>query len=178
MFTANFSATQSDDCESLTITDSSDYSSEDKSTFTSRKLWLYKADGSTIKFPSDSATDYIDFNYTDFSSGMIVIAGVDKDYCLRIKIEMTSGTPQPESTYLKEQVSGLVCYTKKFDYNISCAVAVNPNKTKDQDYYNSWSELRTELDAAERGAEYSDQNASQQALNRAKKIMDESKLRF
>lgn len=177
-FTAAFSATQSDDCSKITINDTSSYSTEAKDTFTARKIYLYKNDGTTIKYPSDSEDDFIDFSYADYPSDTITIPNIDKDYSLRIKIEMTSSNPQTGSTYSYEQVSALVCYTKKFDYGIAAAVAVNNNLTKDKEYYNQWSELRTELDAAERASEYQDQNASQQALNRCKKIMDESKLRF
>lgn len=177
-FVANFTASQGSDCTTVIITDTSDYSNEHKNTFSSRKLYMYKADGTTIKFPSNSTTDYIDFSFSTYPQDQISINVIDQDYCLRVELVLTSTNPQNGSVYTKTSVVTLTCYTNTFLYNVAQIAATNPARINDPVFYQSWSDLQTEKDAAIAAGSYADQLSSEAALRRAENIINESNLRF
>lgn len=171
-FIANFTASQGSDCSKLIITDTSDYSVETQETFSARQLYLYKADGSLY------TGDAIDFSFAQYPDNQITITGIDKDYCLRIELVLTSTDPQTNSVYTKSSVTALICYTNTFLYNVSQIAATNPVRTADPIFYESWSSLQTEKDAAIIAGSYADQLSSEAALRRAQGIINESNLRF
>lgn len=174
-FTASYTVTQTPtDCSKIKITDTSNFAGEAKNTFTARRIYLYKSDGTTIK---TGDTDYIDFSFASYPSDIIYV-DVDKDYSLRIKLEFVSSAPQDGSTYTAEETWGLTCNSDLFLYSIAQAVAANPSLNKDKEYYDNWSELQTEVDAAKQAVKYLDQTAAQSALDRAGKIINEANLRF
>ena len=177
-FVANFTASQGSDCTTIIITDTSDYSDEPQNTFSSRKLYLYKADGTTIKYPSSSTTNYVDFSFASYPSNQISVNVIDQDYCLRVELELTSTDPQTGSVYTKTSVVTLTCYTNTFLYNVSQIAATNPARVNDPIFYESWSNLQTEKDAAIIAGSYADQLSSDAALRRAENIINESNLRF
>lgn len=177
-FTADFSVAQGIFCSQIIITDTSDYNDEAKNTFTYRRLYLIKADGTYIKFPANSVTDYIDFSFAEYPSDSITITGIDQDYGLRIVLDLNSSAPQPGSTYEKTSVCALTCYTTTALYNVAQIAATNPIRIDDPVFYQSWSELQTERDAAITAASYGDQLSANAALNRAKNIINQSSLRF
>lgn len=177
-FTANFTATQGQDCTQLTIVDTSSYVSEPKSSFASRRLYLYKADGTTFKYPSSSTTDYIDFSFGSYPADTITLTNIDKDYAFSIKIELVSNAAVSGSTYTKTQVVLLICYTSSYLYNIAQIAASNPARVYQEGFYDSWSALQTEEEAANKAATYGDQSSSDAALRRAELIISQSNLRF
>jgi hypothetical protein len=177
-FVANYTVAQGLDCSQLIITDTSSYVSEAKVTFTYRRLYLYKADGTTIKFPSGSTTEFINFSFAGYPTDQITITGIDQDYGLRVVMELNSSAPQPGSIYSKSSVVGLTCYTNTALYGVAQVAAVNPSRLEDPVFYESWSDLQTERDAAVMSATYGDQLACDAALKRAKNIINQSALRF
>jgi hypothetical protein len=177
-FVANYTVAQGLDCSSVVITDTSSYSSEAKSTFTYRRLYLYKADGTTIKYPSGSTTAYIDFSFASYPSDQITVTGIDQDYGLRIEMQLGKTVPVSGSIYTKSSVCALTCYTNTALYNVCQIAATNPARIDDPVFYDSWSELQTEKDAAVVAATYGDQLSSDAALKRAKNIINQSILRF
>ena len=177
-FVANFTVAQGLDCSQVVITDTSSYATEAKVTFTYRRLYLYKVDGSTIKFPSNSVTDYIDFSFAGYPTDQITITGIDQDYGLRIVMELNSSAPQVGSVYSKTVVAALTCYTNTALYNVAQIAATNPDRVDDLTFYSSWSDLQTEKDAAVVAATYGDQFSADAALRRAKAIINQSSLRF
>lgn len=177
-FVANYTVAQGLDCSQLVITDTSSYAIETKATFTYRRLYLYKADGTTIKFPSGSTTDYIDFSFAGYPTDQITITGIDQDYGLRIVMELNSSAPQVGSIYSKSTIAGLTCYTNTALYGVAQVAAINPARLQDPVFYESWSDLQTERDAAIMSATYGDQLACDAALKRAKNIINQSALRF
>lgn len=177
-FTANFTVAQGIFCSQIIITDTSNYAAEAKNTFTYRRLYLYKADGTTIKFPSNSPNDYIDFGFVAYPTDQITITGIDQDYGLRIELQLNSSAPQPGSVYTKTTVCALTCYTNTALYNVAQIAATSPARVDDPVFYSSWSELQTERDAAITAASYGDQLSSDAALKRAKNIINQSSLRF
>ncbi len=177
-FAANYTISQGLDCSSFIVTDTSSYSSEAKGTFTYRRLYVYKADGTTIKFPSGSTTDYINFSFATYPTDQITITGIDQDYGLRIEMVLNSSSPQSGSVYTKSSVVALTCYTNTALYNVAQIAATNPARVDDIVFYDSWSELQTEKDAAIVAATYGDQLSADSALKRAKNIINQSVLRF
>lgn len=177
-FVANYTIAQGLDCTSVVITDTSSYSSENKSTFTYRRLYLYKADGTTIVFPSSSTTPYIDFSFATYTTDQITVTGIDQDYGLRVVMELNSSAPVSGSIYSKSSIAALTCYTNTALYNVAQIAATNPSRLEDPVFYNSWSELQTEKDAAIVAATYGDQLSADYALKRAKNIINQSLLRF
>lgn len=177
-FVANYTVAQGIECSQIVITDTSSYSTEAKNTFTYRRLYLYKADGTTIKFPANSTTDYINFSFVAYPSDQITITGIDQDYGLRIVMELNPITPQPGSVYTKSTVCALTCYTNTALYNTVQIAAVNPERISDPTFYDSWNNLQTEKDGAIVAATYGDQLSADAALKRAKAIINSNVLRF
>lgn len=177
-FVANYTVAQGLDCSQIVITDTSSYTSEPKNTFTYRRLYLYKADGTTIKFPSNSVTSYIDFSFVAYPTDQITITGIDQDYGLRIEMVLNSSAPQPGSVYSKSSVCALTCYTNTALYNVAQIAATSPARLDDPVFYNSWSQLQTEKDAAVTAATYGDQLSADAALKRAKYLINQSAIKF
>lgn len=177
-FVANYTIAQGLDCTSVVITDTSSYASEAKTTFTYRRLYLYKADGTTIAFPAGSTTGYINFSFAAYPTDQITVTGIDQDYGLRVVMELNSSAPVGGSIYSKSSVVALTCYTNTALYNVAQIAATNPSRIDDPVFYNSWSDLQTEKDAAVLAATYGDQLSADSALKRAKNIINQSLLRF
>lgn len=177
-FVANYTVAQGVECSQVVITDTSSYSTEGKGTFTYRRLYLYKADGTTIKFPSTSTTDYIDFSFASYPTDQITITGIDQDYGLRIVMQLNSSAPQGGSVYSKSTVCALTCYTNTALYNTVQIAAVNPARVSDPTFYDAWNNLQTEKDGAVVAATYGDQLSADAALKRAKIIINSNVLRF
>lgn len=177
-FVANYTVAQGLDCSQIVITDTSSYATEAKNTFTYRRLYLYKADGTTIKFPSNSVTTYIDFSFAGYPTDQITITGIDQDYGLRVEMVLNSSAPQPGSVYSKSSVCALTCYTNTALYNVAQIAATSPARLDDPVFYNSWSQLQTEKDAAVTAATYGDQLSADAALKRAKYIINQSAIKF
>jgi hypothetical protein len=176
-FTASYSVSQSADSTSLTIKDTSSYVSEAQSTFTSRVLYLYKTDGTTIKFPSSSTTEYINFPFTQ-PNNSITITGFTQDLSLIIRMVLTSSSPVAGSVYTSSGVVSMTGFTNAAVYNAVQILATNPSRADDQIFFSSLSELQTNLDAASTAAYYGDQFAAQSALDRANVIIQETNIRF
>lgn len=177
-FVANYTVAQGLDCSQVVITDTSDYTDEPQNTFTYRRLYLFKADGTTIKFPSNSVTNYIDFSFAGYPTDQITITGIDQDYGLRIEMDLNSSNPQVGSVYQKSSVCALTCYTNTALYNVAQIAATSPARLDDPVFYNSWSQLQTEKDAAVTAATYGDQLSADAALKRAKYIINQSAIKF
>lgn len=177
-FVANFTVAQGLNCSQVVITDTSNYTAEAKNTFTYRRLYLFKADGTTIRFPANSPTDYINFSFASYPTDQITITGIDQDYGLRIEMVLNSSAPQPGSIYSKSSVVALTCYTNTALYNVAQIAATSPIRLDDPVFYGSWSQLQTEKDAAVTAATYGDQLSADAALKRAKNIINQSAIKF
>ena len=177
-FTANYTVSQSVSGTSLTITDTSNYSAEAKSTFSARVLYLYKVDGTTIKYPIGSATAYINFAFATYPSDSITIPNFTQDLCLRIDLVLTSTNPQVGSTYTKSSIVTMVGCTNNQIYNAAQILATNPAKQNDENFVNSLLTINREKNVAINAGTYSDQFASQSALDRANNIILQANIRF
>ena len=177
-FTANYTVSQSVTGTSLTINDTSSYSSEAKSTFSSRYLYIYKVDGTTIKYPTGSATAYINFSFSGYPTDSITIPGFTQDLGLRIDLVLTSTNPQSGSTYTKSSIVTMVGFTNNQIYNACRILATNPAKQNDENFTNSLLTINREKNVAINAGTYSDQFAAQAALDRANNIILQANIRF
>lgn len=177
-FVANYTVAQGLDASQIVITDTSSYAVEIKASFTYRRLYLYKADGTTIKFPANSVTSFINFSFATFPTDQITITGIDQDYGLRIELELAPITPQAGSIYTKSTVVALTAYTNTALYNVTQIAATSPIRLNDPTFYESWSQLQTEKDAAVVAATYGDQFSADAALKRAKNLINQSSIKF
>jgi hypothetical protein len=176
-FTASYTVQQSADSASLIITDTSSYTSEPKSGFTGRRLYLYKVDGTTY-VPVGTTTDYVDFSYITYPGDVITITGFTQDLCLRIQMNCIKSSPVSGSVYTVSNVVSMVGYTYSAIYNAAQIAATNPSRISDRVYFDSLRELQREKVTAVNAGTYGDQFAAQAALNRAKDIINEANIRF
>ena len=175
-FVAQFSVSQSADSSSLTIVDTSNYSTETKSTFSARVLYLYKVDGTTIQFPAGSTTSYINFPFSGGDS--ITITGLTQDLCLRVELKLTSTNPQAGSIYDVTNVITMIGYTSNAIYNAAQLLAINPIRLTDSIFTDSLIQLQREKVTAVNAGSYGDQFSSQAALDRANQIILQQNIRF
>lgn len=176
-FITSFTVTQGSDCTSFDIDDTSDYTVEGTGTFTSRKLTIQKSDGTYLKV---GATTYNQYVWPFASGNNLTLEGVDdkdnpyidKDYSFLITLAHTSSSPQPGSTYTKEAIAVLVCYTLSGFYNFSYKMAANPALEKDYKYVKDVMRMYIENESAKKAALDGDFPASQACLDRAKNIID------
>lgn len=175
-FVAQISVSQSADSSSLTIVDTSNYSVEAKGTFSSRVLYLYKVDGTTVKFPATSPNDYVNFPFAGGDS--ITITGFSADQCLRIRMLLVSTNPQSGSVYDITNVVTMVGFTNNAIYNAAQLLAINTERLNDMSFVNSLIQLQREKITAQNAGSYGDQFSAQAALDRANQIILNSNIRF
>ena len=82
------------------------------------------------------------------------------------------------SVYSSTQLVLLTCYISSFLYSVTEIAAANPSRVNQDGFYDSWSALQTEEDAATKAAIYGDIASADAALGRAQSIISQSNLRF
>ena len=177
-FTASFTVSQSNDSTSIIVTDTSSYVSEPQSGFTTRRLIIYKVDGSTVAFPSGSTSTYIDFNYSTYSSDVITITGFGQDYSLRVEMDCIKSSPVSGSTYTVTNLITMIGFTMAGLYNAAQILASNPIRLSDSTFNQSLVQLQREKTTAQNAGYYGDQFSAQAALDRAYAITSQSNIRF
>jgi len=177
-FTASYTVQQSANSTSLIITDTSSYASEAKSTFSSRRLYLLKSDGTYFKYPSNSTSDYIDFSFANYPYDQITITGFQKDLSLSIKLELVSTAPVGGSTYTSTNIVTMLGFTNAAIYNAGQMLATNPSRINDRLFLDNLRDLQREKVTAANAGTYSDQFTSQAALDRAYYIIQYKNIRF
>lgn len=167
--TPSFSVTQSFGApNTLTLTDTS---SGSDSGLTSRRVYLQMADG-TYLVPDGTTTDYIEWAIGDIN---ITIDVLDQDYALQIIVQWMTGTA---ITYSDEGLYLFYQYAEQFYYNLTQFQASIPLIPADTSYYNEKIKLRVSIDEAKNAVFYNDIAAAQNALNRAKFLIDNQNLFF
>lgn len=174
-FTGAYSITQGNDPSSFILTDTSDYTDEPQATFSGRRIFLYKTDGTTL-VPSGTTTDYIDFPYS--AGDFIEIDVLNQDYSLDILVEWISLAPQPGSVYSLEVVYTFLEYTNLFIYGVIQTMRSNPLVINDTNFYTALMQIYVEKKNAEQANRYQDQDNAQQSIERAKYFIDNSQFFF
>ena len=174
-FTGSYTISQGYDPSTFILTDDSSYADEPQNTFSGRKIYLYKDDGTTL-VPTGTTTDYINFPFAD--GNQIELDVLEQDMSLNILVEWESTNPQPGSVYDLEVVYTFTQYTKEFIYNKIQTWRANPSVVNDNSFWGALQRLHLEVKNAEMSNRYQDQHSAQWALDRAKYIMDNDQLFF
>lgn len=175
-FTGSFTLSQNTDFTSLSLTDTSSYADEGQGTFSTRRIYLIKVDGTTL-VPDGTTTTYINWPFTDGDTKEIV-GVLNTDYALLVEVQWISLAPQPGSTYTAEDIYGFLNYLKQFYSGQISNLSDNPNILNDTNWYDSISKLQTEIDNAEKAVSDGQQLSAQNAISRAIYLMNNSQFFF
>jgi hypothetical protein len=163
--TAAFTASQSADCTTFQITDTTNYAApEGKGVMASRFLYIYKSDGSLYKA--------INFSYVTYPTDIVTITDVDKDYAFTIKLEITPSTPVSGSVYSFSRLVTLVCYSKVALFERVNKMTIDPALINNNDFLRDSMKIVIDIEAAKNAESDSDILGSQNALDRIKFITD------
>jgi hypothetical protein len=163
--TAAFTASQSADCTTFQITDTTNYAApETRAAMTSRFLYIYKSDGSLYRT--------INFSYASFPTDVITISDIDQDYAFTINLEITPATPVTGSVYSISRVVTLVCYSKVALFERINKMTIEPGLVNNSDYIRDSMKIIIDIEAAKNAESDSDILSSQHAIDRIKFITD------
>lgn len=163
-FTGTFSVSQSSDGLSLSITDTSSYSGEPQVTFSSRRVFLYRIDGTTV-VPDGTSTAYIDW---PFGVGSILTISdiLARSISLTIEVDWISNDPQLGSTYVASDVKSFTFDIEDFAYGKLQQLAANPKLRNDTNWSNAFDSINNEILNTERATARDDQFSAQSAIER------------
>jgi hypothetical protein len=163
--TAAFTSSQSADCTTFQITDTTNYAApETKAAMTSRYLYLYKSDGSLYRS--------INFSYVTYPTDIITITGLDQDYAFTVKLEITPASPVVGSVYSLSKVVTLVCYSKVALFERVNKMTIEPALVNNNDYLRDSMKIVIDIEAAKNAEADNDILSSQHAIDRIKFITD------
>jgi hypothetical protein len=163
--TAAFTATQSADCTSFQITDTTNYAApEVKGVMTSRYLYIYKSDGSLYRT--------INFAYATYPTDIVTITGLDQDYAFTISLEITPTTPVVGSVYSLSKVVTLVCYSKVALFERVNNMTIEPALVNNNDFLRDSMKIVIDIEADKNAEADNDILGSQNAIDRIKFITD------
>lgn len=165
-FVASFTVTQ-DKGGAIVVTDTSNYaSSEPKGSFISRQIQYFKSDGT-------SAT--ISFSFSDYPLDNISFF-LERDFCLKLKLILTTGVPQTASRYS----AYVVCVFNKdtVDYltNLSQSATLSSLKKWGNSFYKTAGEMLINNDGAFYSANALQQLEAQSCLDRNYHLMTQQAL--
>lgn len=175
-FTGSFEVTQTSDITGLVVTDTSSYASEGQGTFSGRRIYLYKVDGTTL-VPSGTTTQYIDFPFSDGASR--TITGVlDTDYSLLANVVWLSNNPQVGSVYTAQSVETFLNYLYAFYAGQISTLSDNPAILQDTNWYTDMFKLIVEISCAEQATTDGQQFSAQSAISRGLYLKNNSQYFF
>lgn len=167
--TASFTASQSSDCSTFQITDTTNYAApETKAAMTSRYLYLYNADGTLYKT--------VDFAYGTYPSDVVTITGIDKDYAFTVNMVITPASPVSGSVYTASKVVTLVCYSKVAFFERQNKMVIEPSLLNNTEYLKDSMKIILDIEAAKNAEADTDVLNSQNAIDRIKFITDNDAL--
>lgn len=163
--TASFTASQSSDCSTFQITDTTNYSApETKAAMSSRFLYLYNADGTLYRT--------INFSYATYPSDVVTISSIDKDYAFTVNMEITPTSPVVGSVYTASRVVALVCYSKVAFFERQNKMVIEPSLLDNTDYLKDSMKIILDIEAAKNAEADTDILNAQNAIDRIKFITD------
>lgn len=170
--TVSFTATQPvGEPSVVTITDTS---TGVDAAVTQRRVYLAKDDG-TFLVPSGTSTDYIQWSYAD--SSIDIDALVDRDYALLITVEWLNVSNTV--LYNTSQNKGFTSFNEDFDYQLTQMLSGNPLLVNDANFFQSKSDLRTEIDSGDKAITRADDiYGAQQCYDRATNLRLNSQYYF
>jgi hypothetical protein len=163
--TASFTASQSSDCTTFQVTDTTNYSApETKAAMTSRYLYIYKADGTLYKT--------VDFSYATYPTDVITITGIDQDYGFKVNMEITPASVVVGSVYTASKVVALTCYSKVAFFERQNKMVIEPSLLDNTAYLKDSMKIVLDIEAANNAAVDMDVLNAQNAIDRIKFITD------
>lgn len=175
-FIGTFTVTQNSNFANLTVNDTSSYSGEGQGTFSGRRVFLYKIDGTTL-VPAGTNTTYIDFPFSAGSS-LLISNVLNTDYSLLINVIWLSNNPQPGSVYTAQSVETFLNYLKQFRGGQISTLSDNPSILNDTNWYTDLFKLQTEINNAEDAGADGQQYSAQAAINRGLYLTQNSQFFF
>lgn len=166
-FTAASTAVQNTSGTPLTITDISDYSTEPKSSFSGRRLYLYLANGSTM-LADGTITDTptpIDFSFANYPSDSIDIP-LEKDWGFNIVMALDSSSPQAGSVYDTSAVKGLISFASSFAQMLQEGTQAQQKLMNDSRYKENLFSLYMEMENVKNSETYYVLSSIQNAIDR------------
>jgi hypothetical protein len=167
-FTASVSASQNISGSPLVITDDSDYTVENKGTFSSRLLYLYLADGTTMNADGeiDDTPTAIPFSFASYPGDSISIP-LTQDYGFTVVLALTSTNPQAGSTYTVSVVIGLYAFLAAFAAQKQQGTQAQMALENDKNYKENLGNLYMEIFNIQNSTSYSVLSSIQNAIDRA-----------
>jgi len=163
------------DPTSFTLNDTSTGSDTN---LTDRRIFLYKADGTTL-VPVGSPTTYIDWPLSAGAS--ITITGlIAQDYCLNIEVDWISSSPlAPPSTYTLTILTAFTGNSEQFNGTLIQMQATNPLLVNDNKWFENASKLRQYIENAVNAANpMNNIGLSQSSLNLAYQLIQNATTYF
>lgn len=150
-----------------------DTSSGSDVSVTQRRVYFQLADGSYLN-QSGTSTDYEAWALADDSEDFDVLT-TDKAVLITVQWLNVSNAV----VYEEEQLYNFNQYTKQASIDLSRALASNPSKLNDGDYWLNRMKLRVNIDDSEQAVELAgDISLAQSALDRATHLVQNQSLYF
>ena len=151
----------------ITLTDTSSYASEGQGTFTTRRITITLADGTTV-VPKGTLTSYVDWPFSDGSTKTINV--LTRDYAPIVKVDWIKASPVGGSTYTLSANYFFSEMTENFYYHLTQLEAADGNIARDVTFMKYKFDLRVHLDSGAKaigrdGDVYSGQAALDRAYN-------------
>ena len=174
-FTTSMTFSQGADCSQFVINDTSSYTIEATSLFTSRKLTIQKSDGTYLKIGTITYNQYV----WPFAAGNnITLTGADTDYAYTVTILHTPTSPINGSIYTKIEKPVFTCFTMSAFFANTGKMAANLGLEKDYKFIKDIMRLYLEQESAKKAGIDGDIGAAQACLDRAKYISDSLKIGY
>jgi len=155
------------DIASVIITDVSTGSDPN---ITNRQISLLKTDGSllipVVNWPPSGG------------STITLTAILDKDYSLNVVVNWISSSPIGGSTYTQSKIITFSGYSNTFNYTLIQKMSSNPLLVTDNNFIYNQMKLIVFIDDSFQATVYGDQVSAQNALNRAKVLIDNANKYF
>lgn len=154
-FAASFSIEQ-DKGGAIVIKDTSDFTLEPKTSFSSRQLVVYKHDGSVITIP---------FTFSAYPLDNISIF-LERDYCLKIEMRLISNLPQYTSSYTAYRIKSFNRYFQDFAVNIAQSASLSSRFLRGDNFYAAMCDMFINDEGAKYAEVAQNQLEAQACLNR------------
>lgn len=161
------------DPSTFTLTDTSNYASPDsKANISSRTVTILQSDGSELaNYPNPIAFPY-------GGGDTLTIEGLTQDLALQVVMTLVPISPVMGSTYVGEADFATQRFLQQGLFNIQVQALnnTNPSSLANQQYRNNSIDIIIEGTNSQTGVLYSNFTGSQEALNRAQNIINNTDL--
>ncbi len=172
MLTASISISQDNLCDRFTINDTTSYTDEPTSGFNSRKITIYKSDGTIFRQPGQTV-DEIDWPFANGNS--LVVVGLTEDFAFNVVMVLDPQSPQGGSTYIDAEKVAFTCYLNTELYERAKRQSEDPRYERNVIFTNDTHRLIIERDNSANAITQDDLESAQLALSRSRKIIENNR---